>query len=179
MPVPTAEVRENIATVRRQWLRLEDSFFAVADRPVDDSEAIKAEQVIKTEMPAFSQASRNVTAAAGIRLFNVRQLVLRILVAIAAFSLVLFVAGLLVTRRFIAHPVQRLQLASHRIGAGDFDYRVPVAQGASDDELVALGKTFNKMADEIRRALDRYRDLFENANDFVYTADLNGAFYCE
>jgi PAS domain S-box-containing protein len=32
------------------------------------------------------------------------------------------------------------------------------------------------MADQVQRSLERYRELFENAADFVYTADLNGRF---
>ena len=91
-------------------------------------------------------------------------------------SIVLFAAGLLFTRRFIARPVRSLQTASQRIGAGDFSHRVPAGLYESNDELADLGKTFNTMADQIHRSLERYRELFENATDFVYTTDLNGRF---
>jgi PAS domain S-box-containing protein len=98
------------------------------------------------------------------------------LASIAALSIVLFAAGLLFTRRFIARPIQNLRTASQRIGSGDFSYRVPDRLYDSNDELADLGKTFNTMADQIHRSLERYRELFENATDFVYTADLNGRF---
>ena len=176
IPEPPEYLRQRVSTVRGRWLRLKDSFLAVAERPAADPKAVDATAAIAAEMPVFNQASRDVVSAAGIRLFEIRRLMLGILVSIAALSIVLFVLGLLVTRRFIAKPVQRLQTASQRIGAGDFDYRVPIAERASNDELVDLGRTFNKMADEIGRAVGRYRELFENANDFVYTTDLDGTF---
>ena len=176
MPIPPEDLRHNVGAVRREWLQLKSSFITVAERPANDATAVQASQRITLEMPAFGQTSRAVVGATAIRLFNIRQLMLGILISIAAFSVVLFAAGLLVTRRFIARPVRHLQTASQRIGSGDFDYRVPVSSGPSNDELVDLGKTFNKMADQIRRALDRYRQLFENANDFVYTTDLDGTF---
>jgi PAS domain-containing protein len=127
-------------------------------------------------MPAISEASRGVIATSAARLLAVRQQMLITLASIAGMSIVLFVAGLLFTRRFIARPVQSLQTASQRIGAGDFSHRVPADLYKSKDELADLGKTFNTMADQIHRSLERYRELFENATDFVYTTDLNGRF---
>src|SRR5262249_37339148 len=110
------------------------------------------------------------------RLIERRRAMLVTLASIGALSIVLFAVGLLFTRKFIARPIKDLRSASEKIGAGDFSYRVPQASLGSTDELAALGKTFNTMADHVQLSLERYRELFENAADFVYTAEMNGQF---
>jgi PAS domain S-box-containing protein len=176
MPVPGTELRSKITRLRGQWTRLQDSFLVSVERPKDDPAGGEASRIIQTQMQAISEASRQVLATAATGLLDKRQTMLITLASIASLSIVLFGVGLLFTRRFIARPIQDLRTASQRIGSGDFVYRVPVKRSESSDELADLGKTFNKMADEIYRSLERYRELFENANDFVYTADLTGRF---
>jgi PAS domain S-box-containing protein len=176
MPPPSDELRGQITTTRNKWSHLKNSFSTVVDRPKDDPAAADASETIRAGMPAISQASRAIVATSAARMLALRRLMLVTLASIAALSLVLFALGLLFTRRFIARPIQSLQTASQKIGAGDFSYRVPVRLSDSSDELADLGKTFNTMADQIRRSLERYRELFENATDFVYTTDLTGRF---
>jgi PAS domain S-box-containing protein len=176
MPVPPQELREEIAAARNEWSNLKNSFSIVADRPMEDPTAADAFEAIRGRMPAISEASRAVVATSAARLLAVRRQMLITLASIAGLSIMLFAVGLLFTRRFIARPVQNLRTASQRIGAGDFSYRVPTELYDAKDELADLGTTFNTMADQIHRSLERYRELFENANDFVYTTDLNGRF---
>jgi PAS domain S-box-containing protein len=56
---------------------------------------------------------------------------------------------------------------------GDYSYRIPVT---SNDELAALSKTFNEMSSEINRHVETYRQLFENAAEFIFTTDIGGRF---
>jgi two-component system, cell cycle sensor histidine kinase and response regulator CckA len=176
MPPPPEELRAQIAAARARWSGLKNSFSVVVDRPKDDPAAADAFEAIRNGMPTISEDSRGVMATSAARLLAIRRQMLVTLASIAGLSIVLFAAGLLFTRRFIARPVQSLRTASQRIGAGDFSYRVPANLDESKDELADLGKTFNTMADQIHRSLERYRELFENATDFVYTTDLNGRF---
>ena len=176
MPTPPSELRAQIAAARARWSGLRNSFSLVVERPKGDLAAADAFEAIRAGMPAISEASRAVIATSAGRLMTIRRQMLITLESIAGMSIVLFAAGLLFTRRFIARPVQSLQTASQRIGAGDFAHRVPADLYESKDELADLGKTFNTMADQIHRSLERYRELFENATDFVYTTDLNGRF---
>jgi PAS domain S-box-containing protein len=176
MPPPPAELQEKIVTLSGRWPRLKKSFSIVAERPKDDPAAGDASEIVRSEMPAISQASREVASVSATRLLEIRKTVLTTLASIAGLSIVLFAIGLLFTRRFIARPIRNLQTASQRIGAGDFSYRMPDRLYESNDELADLGKTFNRMADQVHRSVERYRELFENATDFVYTADLNGRF---
>jgi len=64
---------------------------------------------------------------------------------LAATSLVLIAAllGVILIRRWIFRPVARLSDAAIRIGAGDFDHRVPVEGG---DEIARLSAEVNNMA---------------------------------
>jgi PAS domain S-box-containing protein len=122
LPRPPDDLRDKILRLRSEWLRLKDGFSG------DNSE------LIKERMPAISQASRELAAAAGARLIQKRQTMLTTLASIAGLSIMVFVTGLVLTRKF------------------------------------------NAMADQVQLLLGRYRELFENANDFVYTTDLDGRF---
>jgi PAS domain S-box-containing protein len=176
IPPPPEELREKISTVRGEWLHLKNAFSAAAEGDISDKDAESSSALIRETMPVISQASRKMASAAGARLMERRKTMLITLASIAGLSILLFAAGLLFTRNFITRPIKSLRSASERIGSGDFSHRVPELSGGSSDELVALGKTFNRMADQVQLSVERYRELFENAADFVYTADLNGRF---
>lgn len=70
----------------------------------------------------------------------------------------------------LARPVGNLAGAAQRLGAGDFDVKVPEEKG--DDEIAMLGRTFNQMARQVKaqreallenhRATERRRRLFDS-----------------
>ena len=70
-------------------------------------------------------------------------------------ALVAFAVAALLSRR-VLRPIGRLTAAAQRFGDGDLGARVPVAGG---DELAALSRSFNRMADSLQRAEERQRRL--------------------
>ena len=96
--------------------------------------------------------------------------------------------------RSISNPIRNLQAAAMEFGRGNLDSRIAIN---SRDELGTLAGAFNKMAENLQRTTVsktdleakieertaelakselRYRALFENANDIIYTNDLLGNF---
>jgi two-component system, NtrC family, nitrogen regulation sensor histidine kinase NtrY len=89
------------------------------------------------------------------------------------FALILILAatwaGLWFAER-LARPVGRLASAAERVGAGDLDIQVQVAQ--TDDEIATLGQVFNQMTRRLKaqrdelvdshRQTDRRRRLFDS-----------------
>ena len=59
----------------------------------------------------------------------------------------------------LARPVGRLVTASHRVGEGDLDVRVPEIVG--DDEIAQLGRDFNKMTEQLKA---QRTELLENTH---------------
>ena len=78
---------------------------------------------------------------------SIRNSILLISVIIAA---VVFLFALLVSRK-ITLPIKRLQKASERIGAGNYDSKLAIT---SLDEIGLLTETFNEMAMRLKRQSD-------------------------
>ena len=75
----------------------------------------------------------------------------------------------------IVKPVRALVEGTRRVAAGDLTRRIPVT---SRDEIGELSRSFNEMAwalassrDALEESEHRYRDLFDHAQDVVYTTD--------
>ncbi len=100
-------------------------------------------------------------------------------VAVAALAAALVVAGMILLRRWLLRPIQELQRAAERFGAGDLTARVTVS---GDDELGALGQSMNEMAGSVARAQGellasetKHRLLFQNLRDAVVLVDESGS----
>jgi two-component system, OmpR family, sensor histidine kinase BaeS len=91
--------------------------------------------------------------------------------ALAVFLLAL--AGALLLSRQVLRPVAALTAASRRLGQGDLSSRVPVTGG---DEIAALGRSFNRMADSLQAAEERQRRMVADAAHELRTplANLRG-----
>ncbi len=88
-------------------------------------------------------------------------------VALAAGALVLVLVAVVAARRVargILSPIQGAALAAGRLGAGDLSARVP--EGGSD-ELGALARAFNDMAETLERTVSRLRDAESQNRRFV------------
>jgi diguanylate cyclase (GGDEF)-like protein len=88
--------------------------------------------------------------------FSVRQ---RALVGIASVFVVglgiAIVVGTALARSIMA-PIRALEEGAHRFGAGDLSHRVPLS---GEDELTALGRTFNSMAETLAQSQTALREL--------------------
>ncbi len=93
-----------------------------------------------------------------------------------AVLLVAIIISVIGSRR-LTQPVEELQEGTKRLAAGELGHRIPVKRR---DEFGGLAEYFNDMAAALAlstQALEAseraYRDLFDNANDLVFTTDLN------
>lgn len=94
-----------------------------------------------------------------VSLLESQRLARRLTVTIAVLSLLIVImagAGGTVFWRRIIRPVVRLAATAHALGEGKMDHRVPVEQ---DDEVGALCRVFNTMADDIRDRETARRDF--------------------
>jgi signal transduction histidine kinase len=78
--------------------------------------------------------------------------VARLAMAFAGLAALLGVAAALLLSSGIVRPLERLARASQRVAAGELSAEVPV-EGAH--EIAALGRSFNEMVDDLRRAQQR------------------------
>lgn len=78
-----------------------------------------------------------------------------LLVAALAAALTAVLISTFVTRRLVG-PIERMNAASRRIAAGEYDERVEVT---GTDELGALGRSFNQMAQTLAEMEERRRQL--------------------
>ncbi|MBI5015502.1 MAG: Cache 3/Cache 2 fusion domain-containing protein [Deltaproteobacteria bacterium] len=94
------------------------------------------------------------------------------------------------TGRVLTRPLLLLAEAARRMAAGDLDARVELRPGG--DELSALGRSFNAMAEQVREktqemerlihertqaladSRERYRSLVQSTVDGIVTTDLHG-----
>lgn len=76
--------------------------------------------------------------------------------AVAAAVLLVVVAGAWLLSRRVLHPIAALTAAATRLGAGDLGQRVPISGG---DELAALARSFNQMAEALEASEARQRRL--------------------
>lgn len=75
----------------------------------------------------------------------------------SAFVLLLLLVSWLVARQITA-PVTRLAKAAERLGSGELGVEVAIQR---EDELGALGRTFNQMSAELKASAERIEELYE------------------
>ncbi|KAB2342517.1 HAMP domain-containing protein [Actinomadura rudentiformis] len=79
--------------------------------------------------------------------------------AAASVVAVLLAAGTLLLSRRVLAPIATLRVASSRLGAGNLSERVRVR---GQDEIAALGRTFNRMADSLQRSEEAQRRMISD-----------------
>ena len=66
---------------------------------------------------------------------------------------------------YLSRPVRKLSWALHRIAQGDFETRVsPLMMRTWRDEIVDLGQDFDRMAEQLQRAVDSQRSLLHDVS---------------
>jgi PAS domain S-box-containing protein len=173
LPSPQTDVQQRVRGLRNIWLDVKDSLTLIAERPSDDPEARAAYDKIKPKLTEMDLASRLVIVSVANRLTATREQTLIILASIGAMSLALFLLGLWLTRRYIASPIFLVEKAAREISAGNYSQRVPVV---GSGEIASLATAMNEMGRAVERAVEQYRELFENAADIIYTMSLDGRF---
>jgi signal transduction histidine kinase len=83
------------------------------------------------------------------------------LLLLAIGVIVVSFAAWLIARR-ITQPIAALQAASRAVAEGKLDVRVPDATSARGDEIGALARDFNHMAERLQRLLDSQQQLLRD-----------------
>lgn len=76
-----------------------------------------------------------------------------------AFGILLVAAGFLLMTRLVTRPLNQLSRAVASFGAGDLSARAQLKQ---DDELGALGRSFNQMAERVQQLRRAEKELLAN-----------------
>ena len=173
LPPPQTDVQQRVNGLRNIWLEVKDSLTLIAERPSDDPEARAAYDKIKPRLTEMDMASRLVIVSAANRLTATREQTFIILASIGGMSMALFLLGLWLTRRYIAAPIVLVEKAAREISAGNYSQRVPVV---GSGEMASLATAMNETGKAVERAVEQYRELFENAADIIYTMSLDGQF---
>lgn len=63
---------------------------------------------------------------------------------------------------YFSRPIQRLRQALARVAEGHFDTRVVYLMGGRKDELAELGHDFDRMAEQLQKAIESQRILFHD-----------------
>lgn len=76
----------------------------------------------------------------------------------------IFVIGLLFAW-YLSRPIHTLSWALHRIAQGDFETRIsPLMRRKWSDEIVDLGQDFDRMAEQLQRAVESQRSLLHDVS---------------
>lgn len=164
LPVPPPDLQQRISGLRNIWLDVKEPLQLIAERPADDPDARAAYDRIKPKLSELDLASRLVLVSVASRLTSYREQMLVILASIAGMTLALFVFSLWFTNRFISRPINLVEDAARRISAGDYSKRVPIVAAG---EVASLARAMNEMCNAVERAVEQYREIFENASDII------------
>jgi signal transduction histidine kinase len=82
-----------------------------------------------------------------------------------------FFGGVVIARREIIRPIQKLEYAAKRIQEGDREFRLSEERGGKhtfrDDEIGSLARNFNLMADELRGNIQRLEQADALKRQFI------------
>ena len=145
---PPEEVAAPLAAVRDLWRGLKPELAAIAARQRKDFrfEAYRA----RPEAENLRDLSHQVVTIFSARSSRLRAEMITTLWLISGLTGLIFLASILLARRYIIHPILRMHKAALRIGAGDFTQRLDISTG---DEMSDLASVFNDMTTRIQRLL--------------------------
>ncbi|RME37527.1 MAG: HAMP domain-containing protein [Planctomycetota bacterium] len=178
-PPPTLRMADRLTEVSDRFLTL------LSSERNDDARALLEDTIkgklvpeltaeitrVKTELDkALHRTSR--------RLETASTEVLLMTLTLGALAGGLVIVGTTLMRRWLFQPIETLQTAARRFAEGDLDHRVTPRY---DDELGALGRAMNGMAESIARVQSalraseaKHRQLFRNLRDAVLLVDEDG-----
>ncbi len=115
----------------------------------------------------LGNAANDLNRASAIMTLKRRHVVQNMIVAIGATLFCAILVNILLIRKSVVHPIQRLSVAAERIGEGNFDYK---AESTGDDEVGKLVRAFNTMTGHLR---DREADLRAAYNELQVKDERN------
>jgi len=156
LPLPPDDVIPALTTAARLWLPLKSDLSLIADQPESEPRARQAWEAADAGIPELTTASNAVVRAFVAHDKRLRHHMGLLLVANSVFTLLLFIGGFRIARRFIVRPVQQLADATIAIADGDYSRRLDVR---GHDELAGLTTAYNTMAEAVTGAISRERGL--------------------
>lgn len=161
--------------VFEMWQTVEPNLDAVARLPRDDARFAKASKRAREQLEELLQRSDEAVGVIEAHANKRRERTKLVLWSASAGYLVLWVVGVLMTRRRIVGPVRSLQRVAISVGEGDFTKRLPVEGG---DELSVLASAFNEMSErvdglleDLRAEKQRFQNLVRHATDGIIIVD--------
>ena len=147
---PPVEIAAPLAAVGGLWRRLQPDLAAIAERSRKEFRFQAAYRRARPEMENLRDLSHRVVTVFEARSSRLRAELLMTLQVIAGLTGLIFLAGILLTRRYIVRPLLRIHAAARSIGSGDF---TPHLEVSATDELSDLAHAFNEMTSRIQRLL--------------------------
>ncbi len=101
----------------------------------------------------------------------------RVLIIIAiVFGVIVILALVIGTRltRTVTRAIAQLYMATHHINKGDFAYRIPVK---SNDQLAALAKSFNSMAESLQGLMREQKEKQRMENELVIAQEVQAQLF--
>ncbi len=101
----------------------------------------------------------------------------RVLIIIAiVFGVIVALALVIGTRltRTVTRAIAQLYMATHHINKGDFAYRIPVK---SNDQLAALAKSFNSMAESLQGLMREQKEKQRLENELVIAQEVQAQLF--
>ncbi len=100
LPPPPAEITDDILTAKRLWLELKPSLYLIANKPIDDSEAMAAYHAFVTKGDYLTKVSNQIVQAYVARDAELRRSMLSYLVIFVALAMISLLIGIRVARRY-------------------------------------------------------------------------------
>jgi len=152
LPSPPDEIVPSLTNAARLWLPLKHKLSLIASLPEDEMRARQVWEAADAGMPKLTMASNAVVKAFVAYDMRLHRKMGLLLASNAAFTLLLFIGGFWIARRFIVRPVRQLVDTTAAMTGGDYSRRLNVR---GHDELAGLMAAYNTMADAIASAIDR------------------------
>ena len=162
-PAPL-ELQDELASVAALWAALRPDLKTLTEAPYDVYEYRDTAARVDAGLGELKSRSDAVVVAFEERAQHLKALTAQVLLATTGLALVIFAAGLRLTRRYIIGPVASLGEAARRVSRGDFSQRVQVMNG---DELADLAGTFNDMAGKVEGLVGAVHRQREDAERII------------
>ena len=138
--------------VRQRWEALEADLSAIAALPDPRTADALPDTRLHPRINQFEAQVRALLEPLENQRQALRQRIVQVLIAFTGISLLLLLASATVVTRRVVRPIQSLIAATEAIRRGDFKHRVPAL---FEDELGALRRSFNEMAEIVQRFVEQ------------------------